>query len=129
MKLDHVGIAVRSIAEAEAFYLKTLGLKSTHREDVAAQKVRVSFLEAGGTSLELLEPMDDSGAIAKFLKERGPGLHHMAFQVADIAGEMSRLKDSGIPSIEAAPRPGARGHKVCFFHPRHTGGVLLELVG
>lgn len=128
MKLDHVGIAVRSLDEAEAFYLKALGLKSAHREEVLAQKVRVSFLEAGETSLELLEPMDETGPIAKFLKERGPGLHHMAFRVPDIAGEMSRMKDSGIPSIESAPRAGARGLQVCFFHPRHAGGVLLELV-
>lgn len=129
MKIDHIGVAVESIEAALPFYKKALGLEPVHREEVASQKVRVAFLQAGETSIELLEPTGEEGAIAKFLKARGPGLHHVAFHVADIAGRMERLRRDGLPPLEAAPRPGARGHKVCFLHPKFAAGVLVELVG
>lgn len=128
MIIDHVGIAVESIEEALPFYRKALGLVPVHSEEVPGQKVRVAFLQAGETALELLEPMGQEGAVAKFLKTRGPGLHHVAFAVKDIQGHMSRLAGEGMPALEAAPRPGARGHKVCFLHPKHAHGVLVELV-
>ena len=128
MKIDHVGVAVASIEAALPFYKKALGLEPVHREEVPAQKVHVAFLQAGETSIELLEPTGD-GAIAKFLKTRGPGLHHVAFHVSDLPGHFERLKKEGLPPLEAAPRPGARGHKVCFLHPKFAEGVLVELVG
>ena len=128
MTIDHVGIAVASIEEALPFYKKALGLEPTHREEVPSQKVRVAFLQAGQTSLELLEPTGDEGAIAKFLKTRGPGLHHVAFSVKDIGADMERLRQGGLPPLDAAARPGARGHKVCFLHPKFAHGVLVELV-
>jgi methylmalonyl-CoA epimerase len=128
MRIDHVGVAVASIDKALPFYEK-LGLKVAHREEVPAQKVRVAFLQAGESSIELLEPTSEEGAVAKFLKTRGPGIHHVAFHVDDIAGKMEALRAAGAPPLEAAPRPGARGHKVCFLHPKLAEGVLVELVG
>ena len=128
MILDHVGIAVVNLEEGIAFYKKALGLEVVHREDVIQQKVRVAFLRAGQTSLELLEPIGADGAMAKFLKTRGPGLHHIAFETVEIAGEMKRLSAAGLPPLESAPRPGARGHQVCFLHPKNGLGTLIELV-
>ena len=128
MKIDHVGVAVESIEAALPFYKKALGLEPVHREEVPSQKVRVAFLQAGEASIELLEPTGD-GAIKKFLETRGPGLHHVAFHTSDIAGHMERLKKDGLPPLDAAPRPGARGHEVCFLHPKLAAGVLVELVG
>lgn len=125
MRLDHVGIAVESLEKALPFYEKSLGLFVTHREDVPSQNVRVAFLS---NNVELLEPTGD-GAIAKFLKTRGPGLHHVAFRAEDISGEMARLAAAGLPPLDKAPRDGSRGHKVCFLHPKHAHGVLVELVG
>lgn len=128
MIIDHIGIAVESIEEALPFYREALGLVPVHSEEVPAQKVRVAFLQAGETAIELLEPLGGEGAIAKFLKTRGPGLHHVAFAIKDIDGHMKRLAGAGMPPIDAAARPGARGHKVCFLHPKHAQGVLVELV-
>jgi methylmalonyl-CoA/ethylmalonyl-CoA epimerase len=128
MTLDHVGIAVADLDEGIAFYEKALGLEVVHREVVESQKVRVAFLQAGGTSLELLEPIGGEGAVAKFLKTRGPGLHHLAFETGKIGEEMKRLNAAGLPTLEAAPRPGARGHQVCFLHPKNCHGTLIELV-
>ena len=129
MKIDHVGIAVESIEAALPFYKKALGLEAFHREEVPAQKVRVAFLGGRGeTSLELLEPLGNGGPIAKFLQSRGPGLHHVAFAVGDLKAEMSRLSGDGLPTLEAEPRSGARGHLVCFVHPKYSKGVLVEAV-
>ena len=127
MKLDHVGIAVSSIAETLPFYKEKLGLALTHEESVPSQNVRVVFLEAGESSIELLEPTGD-GAVAKFLKERGPGLHHVAFAAQDIRAEMERLSRAGAPPLEKEPRLGSRGHQVCFLHPKHAKGTLVEIV-
>ena len=128
MILNHVGIAVVNLEEGIVFYKNALGLKVVHREDVPQQKVKVAFLQAGQTSLELLEPMGEEGAVAKFLKTRGPGLHHLAFETGKIGEEMKRLNAAGLPTLEAAPRPGARGHQVCFIHPKNCHGTLIELV-
>ena len=128
MKIDHIGVAVESIEGALPFYRKALGLEVSHREELASQRVRVAFLQAGETSVELLEPAGEEGAVAKFLKTRGPGLHHVAFRVEDIKGEMERLRQAEVPPLEASPRAGARGHLVCFLHPKHAHGVLVELV-
>ena len=128
MKLDHVGIAVSSIAETLPFYKDKLGLALKHEETVPSQNVRVVFLEAGESSIELLEPTGE-GAVAKFLRERGPGLHHVAFAAENLRAEMARLSQAGAPPLEKEPRPGSRGHHVCFLHPKHAKGTLIELVG
>lgn len=128
MRIDHVGVAVESLEASIPFYEK-LGLKVSHREEVAAQKVKVAFLQAGEASIELLEPTSPDGAIGKFLKSRGPGLHHVAFHVEGIDAQMERLRGAGLPPLEPAARPGARGHRVCFLHPKLAAGVLVELVG
>jgi len=134
VRIDHVGIAVENLEEAIRMYEETAGLVVTHREEVATQKVRVAFLghagdPEGAAEIELLEPTGKEGAIASFLAKRGPGMHHIAFHADSVGTEMDRLKSSGRPPLDAAPRPGARGHHVCFLHPKHCGGVLLELVG
>lgn len=128
MTIDHVGIAVESIEEALPFYRTALGLVPVHSEEVPDQKVRVAFLQAGQTALELLEPTSEDGAVAKFLKTRGPGLHHVAFAVNRLPDEMERLRKMELPPLEKSPRAGARGHQVCFLHPKHAYGVLVELV-
>lgn len=133
MRLDHVGVAVKSVEAALPFYRDALGLAILHREEVPSRKVRVVFLGGRGpgeASVELIEAIDEDGAVAKFLKTRGPGLHHLAFKTGDIHGEMQRLRTRGTPPLETAgPRVGARGQLVCFLHPRHARGVLVELVG
>ncbi len=130
MKVDHVGVAVRSIDEALPFYEKALSLTAGHREQVTGQHVRVAFLQAGETAVELLEPLGEEGAIAKFIKDRGPGLHHVAFDIGgSLSDKMKTLSAAGLGAIEPAPRLGARGHHVCFLHPKLANGVLVELVG
>ncbi len=132
MKIDHVGIAVANLEESIKLYEETAGLVVTHREEVPSQKVKVAFLgdsQSGGTEIELLEPTGEEGAIAAFLAKRGPGMHHIAFHAEKVGTEMQRLTASGRPPLDPSPRPGARGHHVCFLHPKHCGGVLLELVG
>lgn len=129
MKIDHVGVAVRSIEEALPFYRDSLGLELTHREEVPSQSVRVAFLGAPGQAqVELLEPTGESGAVARFLAAKGPGMHHLAFHAGDLSSAVERLSASGRRALEA-PRPGARGHRVCFLHPKDCGGVLVEVVG
>lgn len=132
MRIDHVGIAVRSVRESLIFYRDSLGLAVSREEEVPSQKVRVAFLkhpQGDGAGLELLEPLGPDGAVAKFLAARGEGLHHLAFRSGDVAADMRRLKEAGRPPLDDAPRPGARGHRVCFVHPKHCHGVLVELVG
>lgn len=133
MIIDHVGVAVESLSAALDFYQGRLGLALEHREAVASQGVKVAFLRArrdGGASVELLEPTDAEAAVARFIAKRGPGLHHVAFRVDDIKGEMERLKCQGLEPLEnTGPRAGARGHQVCFYHPRDCLGTLIELVG
>lgn len=130
MKVDHVGIAVKSIDDTLPFYKSALGLEPVAREQITGQNVRVAFLQAGETALELLEPLSDDGAIAKFIRERGPGLHHVAFRAeGSLTEKMKALSGAGLPPLEAAPRLGARGHHVCFLHPKLSHGVLVEFVG
>lgn len=131
MKIDHVGIAVTSIDEALPFYRDQLGLRLLEREEVESQHVKVAFLgsrEPGEALVELIEPLGKEGAVAKFLQVRGPGMHHLAFHTNAIEYAMERLKAHGRPPLDDRPRPGARGHKVCFLHPKHAHGVLVELV-
>lgn len=128
MTLDHVGIAVHSLADAERFYGAALGLHVAERYDLAAEGVRIAFLPSGPVDLELIEPIGDSSAVGKFLAARGPGLHHVAFRVSDIRVAMAAARAAGCTPIDPAPRPGARGRLIAFLRPATTGGVLIELV-
>lgn len=130
MKIDHVGLAVRSLADSIRFYEESFGLKVLHREEVASQKVRVAFLGDPGerATVELLEPTAEEGAVARFIASKGPGMHHLAFHTEGMGEDMKRLRSAGRPPIDTVPRPGARGHEVCFLHPKYCDGVLIELI-
>ncbi len=123
----HVGIAVEHLAPAIE-RSKALGLELEYEEDVPTAGVRVAFLRAGPLHVELLEPLDPSGAVARFLAKRGEGLHHVAFATRDLPSELLRLEKEGFALVDRAPRPGARGRSVAFLHPRSAHGVLIELV-
>ena len=123
----HVGIAVQRLDPAIERY-RALGLVLDYAEEVPAAGVRVAFLRAGGIHIELVEPVDPSGAVARFLAKRGGGLHHVAFATHDIAGELARLEKEGFELVDRVPRPGARGSTVAFLQPRSAHGVLIELV-
>ena len=125
--IDHLGIAVGSIDEALRFYQEALGMGAATRETVEGEKVRVAMLHAGESRLELLEPMDATSTIAKFLEKRGPGIHHVALRVADLSLAVERLRAGGARILNEA-RIGAGGHRYVFVHPASTGGVLLELI-
>lgn len=126
LKLDHIGIAVASLAEGAAFY-EALGLEVTGTDEVPEQGVRVAFLPVGDTRIELLEPTGPESPIARHLEKRGPGMHHLCVRVDDIEAAMRRLADAGYRLLSDEPQPGAHGCRVCFVHPKSTGGVLLEL--
>jgi methylmalonyl-CoA epimerase len=128
MKIDHLGIATREIAEALSFWRDSLGLELNEVEEVTEQKVRIAMLPLGESRVELLEPTAPDSPIAKFLEKRGPGLHHIAIQVEDILRSLDRLKRQGARLIDESPRPGAGGSLVAFVHPSSANGVLLELV-
>lgn len=125
-RIDHIGVAVRSLDERLAFY-RALGLVQEGSEEVPEQKVRVAFLPVEGTRIELLEPTAEDSPIARFIDKRGEGLHHIAFHVEDIRATMAALAREGFQLLSEHPVTGAHGSQVCFVHPRSTGGVLLEL--
>ncbi len=127
-KIDHIGIAVRSIEEQEKVYTDGLGIKITRKIEVPEQRVRIAVMEVGGVKIELVEPNDDSSPIANFLRKKGQGIHHICFEVDDIDAETERLKRAGIAIIENASNVGAEGSKVLFIHPSSSGGVLFELI-
>jgi methylmalonyl-CoA epimerase len=124
--IDHIGIAVRSLAERRTLY-EALGLELAGEETVAEQKVKVAFLPVDGTRLELLEPTGPDSPIAAFIERRGEGLHHLCLRVDDIAAAMARLREQGFTLLSAEPQRGAHGASVCFIHPKSAGGVLIEL--
>ena len=126
-KIDHLGIAVKSLSEAKAFYEK-LGLPVMPEETVEAEKVRVAMVPVGESRIELLEPTTPDSTIAKFLDKRGPGLHHVALHVTNLAERVQELKAAGTRLINGEVKVGAGGHMYVFVHPASTGGVLLELV-
>jgi methylmalonyl-CoA/ethylmalonyl-CoA epimerase len=125
--IDHLGIAVRSLDEAVPLYERALGLKCLGREEVASQKVRTAFFDAGGVHLELLEPTAPESPIAKFINDRGEGIHHVAFRTDDITGQLKQAADAGVRLIHDQPFDGAAGKLVAFLHPKSTRGVLTEL--
>jgi methylmalonyl-CoA/ethylmalonyl-CoA epimerase len=128
LPLDHVGVAVASIAEALPLFRLITGGQESEVEAVPAQGVNVAFIGAGAGRLELIEPDSGTSNLHKHLERRGPGLHHLAYRVPDIEAELARLAAAGIQLIDPVARPGAHGHRVAFLHPRDTGGVLIELV-
>ena len=125
--LNHIGIAVKSIDEHRSFYEQTLGAEFEGCEDVASQKVRVAFFKINDVRLELLEPTDPSSAVAKFLENRGEGLHHLAFTVDDIQARIAELQSEGLRMIDQTPRQGAHHMQIAFIHPKSTHSVLTEL--
>ena len=125
-RLDHIGIAVRSIAEALPIY-EALGLRVAHREAVPTQGAATAFLPVGETRLELLEPTSAESPVGKFLARRGPGLHHLCLAVPDLAGALRDLSARGFRLLHETPIPGAGGRRVAFLHPEAGHGVLLEL--
>lgn len=129
LPLDHVAIAVPSIASARTFYEALAGPAGSPVEAVPEQGVNVLFVGNAPGRIELIEPDSDTSGVARFLSKRGPGLHHIAYRVEDIAATLDDLANRGVELIDRHPRPGAHGHRVAFIHPRSTGGVLVELVG
>lgn len=125
-KIDHLGIAVESIAAAQSFY-EALGLRVTQEETVEHEQVRVAMLPVGESRIELLEPLGEESAVGRFLKKRGPGLHHVALHVDDIAGTLTALKARGVRLVSDQIQTGAGGHLYFFVHPSSAGGVLLEI--
>ena len=125
--LDHIGIAVRSLEDALAFYRDALGLEIEASEDVASQRVRAHFIPVGESSLELLEATASDSAIAKYVETRGPGIHHITLRIDDISAALERLRARGVRLVDEAPRAGAEGALVAFVHPSAAHGVLVEL--
>jgi len=125
--IEHIGIAVNSIAEALPFYEKVLGLKCYNIEEVADQKVKTAFFMIGQTKIELLESTDPEGPVGKFIEKRGEGIHHIAFAVDHLEERLREAESAGIRLIDSAPRKGAEGLSIAFLHPKSTFGVLTEL--
>ena len=125
-RVDHIGIAVKSIAESLKVY-EAMGLKSVGVEEVAEQKVRVAFLPIGETEIELLESTAPDGPVAKYIEKNGEGIQHLALRVDNLEAALAEMKAKGVRLIDEKPRYGAGGAKIAFVHPRSTGGVLLEL--
>ena len=125
-RVDHIGIAVKSIAESLKVY-EAMGLKSVGAEEVAEQKVRVAFLPLGEAEIELLESTSPDGPVAKYIEKNGEGIQHLALRVDNLEAALAELKAQGVRLIDEKPRYGAGGAKIAFVHPRSTGGVLLEL--
>jgi methylmalonyl-CoA epimerase len=126
--IDHVGVAVEDLEQALALYRDALRMPLVHRETVAEQGVQAALLDVGDGHIELLEPLGPDTAVGKFLARRGPGLHHVAYRVADVEQTLDALSAAGLRLIDERPRRGIRGSRVAFVHPASTGGVLTEIV-
>ncbi|MBP6311160.1 MAG: methylmalonyl-CoA epimerase [Flavobacteriales bacterium] len=127
IRIEHIGIAVKDLEKAEELYAKLLGTPSYKREAVESEGVITSFFQVGPNKIELLESTKDDGPIAKAIEKRGEGIHHIAYEVADIRKEMARLKAEGFTLLNEEPKRGADNKLVCFIHPKSAGGVLVEL--
>lgn len=126
-KISHLGIAVTSIEESLPFYQDVLGMKFEGTEEVAEQKVKVAFFALGESRIELLEPTTPDSPVAKFLDKNGPGLHHVAYEVANLEQRLTELKANGVRLVDETPRCGAHATRIAFLHPKASGGVLTEL--
>ena len=127
LKIEHIGIAVKDLGKAEEVYEQLLGSPSYKRETVASERVITSFFRSGPNKIELLESTAAEGPIARAIEKRGEGIHHIAFEVADIRAEMDRLRALGFEVLNELPKRGADNKLVCFVHPKSTNGVLIEL--
>ena len=125
-RIDHLGIAVKSLATARAFY-EAVGLAVTHEEEVAHEGVRTAMVPVGESRIELLEPLGDDTPVGKFLAKRGEGLHHVALHVDDISATLEQMKKRGVEIASPQIQVGAGGHLYFFVHPRSAGGVLVEI--
>jgi methylmalonyl-CoA/ethylmalonyl-CoA epimerase len=126
-KINHIGIAVKSLEESIPFYRDQLSMAFAGIEEVVEQKVRVAMLQVGESKIELLEPTSDDSPVAKFIEKNGPGIHHLAYEVADIEAAIARLMAEGARMIDERPRNGAHGARIAFVHPKSSNGVLTEL--
>ena len=126
-KIEHIGIAVKNLDEANKIYEQLLGSPPYKMETVVSEGVNTSFFKSGESKVELLEAIKDESAIAKFIAKKGEGIHHIAFAVKDIHKEIKRLKEDGYAIINESPKKGADNKLICFVHPKNTKGVLIEL--
>lgn len=126
-KIEHIGIAVKSLSISVPLFEKLLNSPCYKTEKVKSENVNTAFFQSGETKIELLESTDANGIIARFIEKKGEGLHHIAFDVSDIEAEMKRLKKEGFVLLNEIPKQGADNKLVCFLHPKHTNGVLIEL--
>ncbi len=126
-RIAHLGVAVKDLEPVKKLYADNLNLKAHHEEEVASQKVKVSFLQVGETNIELLLATSPESPIAKYVDSKGEGIHHIAFEVEDIDAAVEELKAAGIRMIDEKPREGAHGARIAFIHPKATHGVLIEL--
>ena len=127
-RIDHIGVAVEDIDAAISLYEGSFEMELAHRETVESQGVEAALLDVGENHVELLAPLHDDTPVGKFLAKRGPGLHHVAYQVDDIEAALRRLRDQGLRLIDESPRTGIRQSQVAFLHPSSSGGVLTEIV-
>lgn len=128
IRIEHIGIAVKSLATSVPLFERLLNSQHYKVESVASEQVKTAFFRKGDTKLELIEDMQAEGVISRFIQKKGEGLHHIAFEVADIHAEMERLKSEGFVMLNETPKKGADNKLVCFLHPKETNGVLVELV-
>jgi methylmalonyl-CoA epimerase len=126
-EVEHIGIAVRGLEEAKALFCNLLGLELTVEKTLPERGVKVAFLETGNTKIELLEGIGEDSPVSKFIERKGPGVHHLCFEVTDIERVLKELADAGVRLIDEKARPGAEGALVAFLHPTSTSGVLIEL--
>jgi methylmalonyl-CoA/ethylmalonyl-CoA epimerase len=127
LRINHLGIASPDLGEAVARMERLFGQGVDHVEEVPEQKVRTAFFQVGPSNLEYLESTDPEGPVGRFLARKGPGIHHLAFEVDDVAAAVEELLAKGVRMIDQAPRDGAHGCRIAFLHPAETGGVLIEL--
>lgn len=127
LKIEHIGLAVKSLSASVPLFEKLLDTNCYKTETVASEQVKTAFFQKGETKIELLESTDENGVIARFVEKKGEGMHHIAFEVADIRAEMQRLRNEGFVLLNEEPKTGADNKLVCFLHPKGTNGVLIEL--
>jgi methylmalonyl-CoA/ethylmalonyl-CoA epimerase len=126
-KVEHIGIAVKDLSVSIPLFEKLLDCPCYKTEEVAAEQVNTAFFQKGETKIELLQSMDPNGVIARFIEKKGEGMHHIAFDVADIDAEIKRLAEAGFTLLNTSPKPGADNKLICFLHPKDTNGILVEL--
>jgi len=127
VKVEHIGIAVKTFGSAIPLYEKLLNTHCYKTEIVASEQVNTAFFRQGDTKIELLESIEPDGVIARFIEKKGEGIHHVAFEVEDIEAEMNRLRTEGFTVLNETPKKGADNKLICFLHPKDTTGVLIEL--